>query len=166
MGFVRHGLRSGARPSRGRRLTSVMGLESAPTAWAAQGVRNSQDRLEIRAPPGPGFSSRSLPVDDLTDFFSTGSKTARFRYEAVLMTHGSATEVADEVPPTLGTVEPVSDEKCFLRMGSNNLDHLAVWTAAFGCEFEVVEPSEPWERLRDLTSRLQRSVGLEGPPSH
>jgi predicted DNA-binding transcriptional regulator YafY len=120
------------------------------------------DRLTIRIPMGPRFSPRPLPTEDLASYFATGRNTAQFRYRAVLTMHGSAVEVADEVPSTLGSVEPIDDETCLLRIGSDSLDHLAVWVAAFGFDFVVHEPPELVEHLRTLTTRLRRAAWPEG----
>jgi predicted DNA-binding transcriptional regulator YafY len=84
--------------------------------------------------------------------------TNQYRYQAVLTMHASATEVADEVPPTIGVVEPIDERTCTLRTGSDSLDQLAVWVAAFGFEFDVREPPELVEHLRTLTARLQRAA--------
>lgn len=111
-----------------------------------------------RVPAGPRFGPRPLPAEDLVAYLSAGPATGRFRHRAVLTMRGPAAEVADVVPPTLGTVEPVDDTSCLLRIGSDRLDHLAVWVAAFGFDFVVHEPEELVERLRTLTGRLQRSV--------
>ncbi|MFD8222901.1 helix-turn-helix transcriptional regulator [Streptomyces massasporeus] len=119
------------------------------------------DRLELKVPTGPRFSPRPLPTEDLVSYLSTGRTTAQYRYRAVLTMRGSATEVADEVPTTLGTVEPIDDESCVLRIGSDSLDHLAVWVAAFGFDFVVHEPEELVERLRTLTGRLHRAAWPE-----
>ncbi|MEV6868564.1 YafY family protein [Streptosporangium subroseum] len=116
------------------------------------------DRLSLRVPTGPRFGPRPLPAEDLADYFPTGPTANGHRYRAVLTMHGSAAEVAEEVPPTLGVVEPVNDHTCTLRIGSDSLDHLAVWVAAFGFEFDVHEPPELVEHLRTLSARLQRAA--------
>ncbi|WP_440104669.1 helix-turn-helix transcriptional regulator [Streptosporangium sp. H16] len=116
------------------------------------------DRLSPRVPTGPRFAPRPLPDDDLAGYFARGMTTDRHRYRAVLTMHGSARAVAEEVPPTIGVVEPVDDDTCVLRIGSDSLDHLAVWVAAFGFEFEVHEPPELVEHLRTLTARLHRAA--------
>jgi predicted DNA-binding transcriptional regulator YafY len=59
-------------------------------------------------------------------------------------------------------VEPVDDRTCTLRIGSDSLDHLAVWVAAFGFEFEVHEPPELVDHLRTLTARLRRAEERNG----
>ncbi|MFE1263016.1 YafY family protein [Streptomyces albogriseolus] len=119
------------------------------------------DRLELRVPAGPRFGPRPLPAEDLVAYLSAGRTTGRHRYRAVLTMRGSATEVAGEVPTTLGTVEPVDHTSCLLRIGSDSLDHLAVWVATFGFDFVVHEPAELVERLKVLGGRLWRAVGPE-----
>ncbi|MEU8385403.1 YafY family protein [Streptosporangium sp. NPDC048865] len=121
------------------------------------------DRLSPRVPAGPRFAPRPLPADDLAGYLARVMTTDRHRYRAVLTMHGSARAVADEVPSTIGVVEPVDDDTCVLRIGSDSLDHLAVWVAAFGFEFEVHEPPELVEHLRTLTARLHRAAWRNSP---
>lgn len=79
--------------------------------------------------------------------------------------HGSAEAVADEVPPTLGVIEPVDEHTCVLRVGSDSLDQLAVWTAAFGFDFDIHEPPELITHIRALTQRLGRAAWPDRPVS-
>ncbi|WP_051871421.1 helix-turn-helix transcriptional regulator [Streptomyces sclerotialus] len=133
-------------------------------AWDTQRAdwrRFRVDRLELRVPTGPRFDPRELPAEDLAGYFATGGSTDRFRYRAVLRMRGPAVRVADEVPPALGVVEPLDEETCLLRIGSDDLDHLAVWVAAFGFDFEVLDPPELVDRLRTLSARLGRAAWPE-----
>ncbi|ASO21700.1 putative DNA-binding transcriptional regulator YafY [Actinoalloteichus hoggarensis] len=116
------------------------------------------DRAALRTPTGPRFVPRALPPGDLADHVALGTTTSIRRYQAVLTMHGSAEDVADEVPPALGLVEPIDERTCTLRIGSDSLDQLAVWVAAFGFEFEIREPPELLEHLRVLTGRLHRAA--------
>ncbi|MGW1144608.1 helix-turn-helix transcriptional regulator [Streptomyces sp. NPDC002454] len=120
------------------------------------------DRLTLRVPTGPGFTPRPLPAEDLVAYLETGRAGAPFRHRAVVTMRGPADEVVDEVPPMLGTVEPLDDGSCLLRIGADSLDHLAVWVAAFGFDFVVHEPEELVERLRTLSARMHRAVRPEG----
>lgn len=93
-------------------------------------------------------------------------KYDRYRYRAVPTMRGSATELADEVPTTLGAVEPVDEASCLLRTGSDSLDRPAVWAATFGSGFVVREPPEPVERLRTpngAASASSRSAPADRP---
>ncbi|MDT0343391.1 helix-turn-helix transcriptional regulator [Streptomyces litchfieldiae] len=116
------------------------------------------DRLVPRVPTGPRFAPRPLPAEDLAAHLTREMTTGRHRHRAVLTMHAPAREVADEVPPTLGVVEPRDEHTCTLRIGSDSLDHLAVWVAAFGFEFDIVEPPELIAHLRTLTARLHRAT--------
>lgn len=78
----------------------------------------------------------------------------RYRYQAVLTVHAPAHEVAAEVPPTIGVVEPGGAHTCTLRFGSDDLDQLAFWTASFGFGFEIHEPEEPAAHIGGLARRM------------
>jgi predicted DNA-binding transcriptional regulator YafY len=116
------------------------------------------DRLTPRVPTGPRFTPRPLPAEDLARYLAFGVTTNPYRWQAVLVMHAPLSEVADEIPPTIGVVEPIDDATCLVRIGSDSLDQLAVWTAAFGFEFEIREPRELVVHLSTLTARLTRAA--------
>ncbi|MEV7020392.1 YafY family protein [Streptomyces sp. NPDC093991] len=116
------------------------------------------DRMRLRIPNGPRFRPRPLPGEGVAEYITLSMTTTRHRYQAVLTMHGNARDVADEVPASLGLVEPVDEHTCTLRIGSDSLDQLAVWVAAFGFDFEVHEPPELVAHLRTLTARLSRAA--------
>ena len=57
------------------------------------------------------------------------------------------------------TVEAIDERTCELRTSDDSLDWLAVRVAMVGVDFEVHEPPELVERMRQLASRLQRATG-------
>ncbi|MEU7898734.1 WYL domain-containing protein [Nonomuraea sp. NPDC049152] len=116
------------------------------------------DKLTLRHPRGPRFTPRPLPADDLAAYLAATMTTSRHRYQAVLTMYGSAAQLADEVPPTLGSIEPIDERTCTLRIGSDDLDHLAVWVTTFGFDFDVHHPPELLDRLRVLSARLERAT--------
>lgn len=120
------------------------------------------DRVTPRVPTGPRFTPRPLPADDLARYLAFGVTTHQYRYQAVLVMHAPLSEVADEIPSTIGVVEPIDERTCLVRIGSDSLDQLAVWTAAFGFEFEIREPPELTAHLRTLTARLTRAADRSG----
>ncbi|MFC3995054.1 helix-turn-helix transcriptional regulator [Nocardiopsis sediminis] len=130
-------------------------------AWdiAKSGWRRFRvDRCALRTPNGPRFTPRPLP-EDLVERFAREMAVDRHRHQAVLTMHAPAERVADEVPPGIGVVEPVDDATCTLRIGSDRLDHLAVWVATFGFDFDVREPPELVAEIRALAARLERAAG-------
>ncbi|MEV7289279.1 WYL domain-containing protein [Streptomyces sp. NPDC093252] len=116
------------------------------------------DRMDLRVPNGARFRPRPLPDEGVAQYVTLGVTTRAHRYQAVITMHAGAREVADEVPAYLGLVEPVDDHTCVLRIGSESLDQLAVWVAAFGFDFEIQEPPELVAHLHTLTARLQRAA--------
>ena len=58
-----------------------------------------------------------------------------------------------------GTVEPLDEERCEYRTSDDDLDWLAVRIAMLGHDFEVHEPPELVQRLREVGERVTRAVG-------
>ena len=64
------------------------------------------------------------------------------------------------MPQTVGTLEAIDDETCRLHTGADWLGALAIYIAAIGVDFEVIEPPELIDELRVLAERFRRaSVG-------
>ncbi|TDB81941.1 YafY family protein [Micromonospora sp. KC721] len=116
------------------------------------------DRLSPRVPAGPRFRPRPLPADDVAVHVALGMTSRQYRHQAVLTMYAPADAVAEEVPPTLGVIERIDEHTCTLRIGSDNLDQLAVWVAAFGFEFAVREPAELRAHVDTLAARLGRAA--------
>jgi predicted DNA-binding transcriptional regulator YafY len=57
-----------------------------------------------------------------------------------------------------GTVVAIDDQRCELRTSDDNLDWLAMRIAMIGSEFEVHEPPELIERLREIAQRIVRGA--------
>ena len=57
------------------------------------------------------------------------------------------------------TVEEIDEHTCELRTSDDSLDWLAVRVAMLGVDFEVHEPPELVERVRELAARLERATG-------
>jgi predicted DNA-binding transcriptional regulator YafY len=121
------------------------------------------DRITELSGGGRRFTPRPLPSEDLADFVTRAVTSGQYRYQAVLTMFAPAAQVADEVPPSIGAVRETGEDTCTLRIGSDSLDQLAVWVAAFGFEFAIQEPPELVEHLRTLTARLTRATDRSGP---
>jgi predicted DNA-binding transcriptional regulator YafY len=79
-------------------------------------------------------------------------------FEATVKLHASAEDAAERLPPTAGSLEAIDGATCLLRSGAYSIDRLAVWLALIGFEFEVLEPLELADRVRDLAGRLSRAA--------
>ncbi|OZM74836.1 DNA-binding transcriptional regulator [Amycolatopsis antarctica] len=116
------------------------------------------DRISPRTPTGPRFVPRTPPAD-LLGHTSRGITTGAYRYQARVTMHTSAERLAERIPPTIGVLEPDGPQRCVLVTGSASLDELALYIGLCGVDFEVHEPDELRERVRELGARLTRAAG-------
>jgi predicted DNA-binding transcriptional regulator YafY len=114
------------------------------------------DRLTPRPPAGPRFNPRE-PPEDFGTYASRSISTAVYRYHGDFTVHTSAAELAEIVPPTAGTIEPIDDTTCRLVAGSNSLDQMAIYIGLLGFDFDVNAPTELREFLATLGARLTRA---------
>ena len=114
------------------------------------------DRIEAPRLTGVRFVPRDPP--DAAAFVANAVTTAPYRYQAQVRIQASATAVAEVVPPTVGTIEPVDDGTCTLTSGSDSLDALAFHIGMIGYDFTVLGPPELAERLQLLARRLRQAA--------
>lgn len=58
----------------------------------------------------------------------------------------------------MGVVEAVVDRACILDTGADGLDTLAVHVSLLGVDFEVTEPPELVDHIRELAARYARAT--------
>lgn len=116
------------------------------------------DRLTPRIPTGPKFVPRDPPDEDLAAYTAYGLSNGAYRYRAVVTLHMSAEAAAEYISPSFGVLEPIDDTSCTLRVGAHFLDGVATWISTIGCEFQVHEPPELINRLRDIAARVARAA--------
>ena len=115
------------------------------------------DRLSRPATTGVRFPPRELPASDAAAYVEQSISGAH-RFDARVTVHVPAEELAGRIPSYWGTVEPIDERSCEYRAGDDNLDWLALRIAMLGADFEVHEPPELAERLRELADRLTRAT--------
>ena len=112
------------------------------------------DRIERVPTTERRFVPRDPPAKDLVAYVARGMSAARDRYQAKVVLHAPIEQVAERVPPTYGSLEPIDSTRCLLRTGSDWLGGLAVYVADIGVDFEVLEPPEFVEQVRVLAKRF------------
>jgi predicted DNA-binding transcriptional regulator YafY len=117
------------------------------------------DRIEPRISTDRRFEPREAPGGDVVAYVSEGLSAARDRYQARVRLQAPIETVRRRVPPTVGTLEPVDDRTCILKTGSDWLGGLAVYVADIGIDFEVLEPPEFADKVRELADRFGRAQG-------
>ncbi len=121
------------------------------------------DRITPRIPTGPRFAPRPLPAEDVTAYVSARASSAAWRYQARVLVHAPADELAARLTPAVGRVEPRDAASCVLLTGADSLDGLAGNLGLLGADFEVTEPPELVERVAELARRYTRAVARSEP---
>jgi predicted DNA-binding transcriptional regulator YafY len=116
------------------------------------------DRIEPQLTTGRRFMPREPPAEDIAAYVARAVSAARDRYQARIVLRAPLDEVKGRVPPTVGTLEPIDERSCLLRTGSDWLGGLAVYIAEIGVDFEVLDPPELVDRVRELAQRFARAT--------
>jgi predicted DNA-binding transcriptional regulator YafY len=116
------------------------------------------DRIEAQPMLDRRFVPREPPAEDIAAYVSRRVAAARDRYQARVLLRAPLAEVAPRVPHWVGTLEPVDERSCVLHTGSDWLGGLAVYVAQIGVDFEVEEPPEFVELVRELAGRFARAT--------
>lgn len=83
---------------------------------------------------------------------------AAWRYRARVSVAAPAETVAGRISPAVGVVEAVDAESCVLDTGADTLETLAVHLGMLGLDFEVREPPELLDHIRQLAERYRRAA--------
>jgi predicted DNA-binding transcriptional regulator YafY len=117
------------------------------------------DRLARPASSGVRFTPRRLPARDAAAYVEQSITGVPTRYEARVTLHAPAEHFAGHVPSYWGTIEAKDERTCEFRAGDDDLGWLARRIAILGVDFDVHEPPELAEHLRELAGRLMRAAG-------
>ena len=120
------------------------------------------DRIESRITVGLRFAPREPPDGDFAAYVSRSVTIAPYPHRARIVLLVPMEIAAERVPPAAGTLQAIDEHSCELQIGACSLDHLSVYLALIGFDFEVREPPELAERLRWLARRFIRAVGDPG----
>jgi predicted DNA-binding transcriptional regulator YafY len=112
------------------------------------------DRIAKALPTGAHYQPREMPESDPAAFLASKLYSLLPTYEAVVVVDLPAAKV----PPHLGTVEPIDDERSRVRAGADTLEWLAFRFVTAGCEFTVEQPPELVDYLRKLGGRVNRAT--------
>ncbi|WP_049570879.1 helix-turn-helix transcriptional regulator [Streptomyces sp. SBT349] len=117
------------------------------------------DRISPRTPTGPRFAPRPLPDEDIAAYVSRGIATAPWRHRARVTVHAPASVIAERLPPTAGTVEPLDEHSCRVTTGADSAETLASWLGVLGADFDGSDDPELAAALRAMADRYRRAAG-------
>ena len=116
------------------------------------------DRIKPDLTTGDRFKPRQPPAQDIAAYVSRAVSLNPYPYRARVILNAAAAEVAEKIPPTVGVLEAIDEGKCLLQTGAQSLDILAVWMAIIGVDFEIQEPLELVDRIREVAARFNRAT--------
>jgi predicted DNA-binding transcriptional regulator YafY len=114
------------------------------------------DRIAARPLPRHRFRPRPLPADDVAAYVSQQIASDVYRHRARVTVHAPADEVGARMSGVAARIEPAGPRRCVVHTGGDSLEGLAFHLGWLGFEFEVHEPAELREHLRQLAERLAR----------
>ncbi|WP_329520616.1 helix-turn-helix transcriptional regulator [Spirillospora sp. NBC_01491] len=156
------------------RLAEPYGLVSAGRRWylvAWDADRRDWrtfrvDRMRDPRPTGVRCPPRELPARDAAAYVAGALTVGRPVRQAVLTVHTSAERLAERFRVTGAELEPVDEHTCTVRTAADSLQWVALRIAFLDVDFEVREPAELADVLREVGHRLVRASGPPpGPPA-
>ncbi|MBA2337915.1 MAG: YafY family transcriptional regulator [Acidimicrobiia bacterium] len=117
------------------------------------------DRLRDLVATAWRFDARVLPADDAADFVAQAIAAAPARYDVAVTLHASVDEAAHRMQYVAeGQLEALDNGRCRFRTKGDSLEWLAASILLIGVDFEVHQPVELIDHIRDISGRLAASV--------
>ena len=98
------------------------------------------DRIESGISLGRRFQPRDPPDGDVQAYVSRSVSTSAYPHHARVLLHAPLALVAERVAPTVATLEAIDEQTCLMRTGGNWYGEMAIYIAAIGVDFEILDP--------------------------
>jgi predicted DNA-binding transcriptional regulator YafY len=115
------------------------------------------DRLSDPRGTASRFRPRDLPAEDAAAFVRAGMVDLPAPYVVEVLVDAPAAKVRDRVG-RWGSVQEEEGDRCRLRMRTDSLDWPMMALGAMGADFEVLDPPELAERVREWGERFTRAT--------
>jgi predicted DNA-binding transcriptional regulator YafY len=116
------------------------------------------DRIQSALSTGKRFTPRKAPEGGYAAYVGRAVTYAGVVYQARVTFHAPAEAIARWIPPSAGNVDAVDERTCQFRTGSQSLESLSIYLALTGVDFEVHEPPELIDYMRELADRFHRGL--------
>ncbi len=120
------------------------------------------DRMTSRPSTLTRFTPRPPPDADLAAYVTRSVSSSTHSTPASVVLHASLATLSDRLPRYVGSLESLAATRCRLTVVTHSVDSVAVWIAMLGVEFEIENPPELRDRLRQLAERLERATRASG----
>ena len=116
------------------------------------------DRMEGKLKTSTRFQPRKPPEGDFAAFVSKSLSQVPYPVQARVTLDAPVDAVASRIPPSAGVLEAIDEHSSMLHAGSHSLEGLTIHLSLLGVGFQVHEPPELIEYIRQLTDRLSRAT--------
>ncbi|MFK5647407.1 helix-turn-helix transcriptional regulator [Ornithinimicrobium sp. LYQ121] len=116
------------------------------------------DRVEPASAHATTLRFPPRPAPDPVEYVRESVLRSPYRYVARLRLHAPLDEMAARVPQNAGLLTDLGDGTCQLETGAETLDYLVGETLWLDVAFEVLDPPELRDRVRELGGRLRAAV--------
>lgn len=116
------------------------------------------DRLENVRSTRFAFAPRAVPGGDAAEYVIGSMRSIPTRYSAVATVHAPLSEIEDAITHRGGTLEPIDETSCSVRLHGDHLPWLAFALVQLSAPFSVYEPAELVAYVAELADRLEQSI--------
>ena len=130
-------------------------------AW--DGARNNWrtfrvDRIQGKISAGSRFAPRRPPEGGFAAYVARSVSFTPYPQRATILLRAPLEAAAQRIPSAAGMLEAVDEHTCLFHAGSCSFETLSVYLAWIGFEFEVREPPELVNCLRELADRFRKAA--------
>ncbi|MFE3189441.1 helix-turn-helix transcriptional regulator [Nocardia sp. NPDC059240] len=111
------------------------------------------DRIRPRIPTGPRFTPRTPPEGGFAAYLNARMSAGAWPWQATVLVHRSATELAARIWPGMGVLEAIDDTSCLLHVGGDSPVSLSWMITSLDTDFTVTGPPELVEQVKTLAYR-------------
>jgi predicted DNA-binding transcriptional regulator YafY len=116
------------------------------------------DRISRPARAGGRALPRTLPAADAAEYVRQSLSAGKSGYDVAVVLDAPADEVARRTHRSGGTVEPIDDASCRLRLNGDSIEWMAYRIAMLDIDFTVEAPTELTDYLALLGERITRAA--------
>jgi len=116
------------------------------------------DRIEGKLKTSTRFKPRKPPEGDFATFVSKSLASVPYPYRARVTLQAPVDALAKRVPPSAGMLEAIDERSCTLHTGAHSLEGITIHLSLLGVDFQVHEPPELIDYIRQLADRLRRAT--------
>lgn len=116
------------------------------------------DRIEGKLKTSTRFQPRKPPDGDFATYVSKSLSQAPYPYRARVTLYASLDALAPRIPASAGVLEAIDQNSCMLHTGSHSLEGITIHLSLLGVNFQVHEPPQLIDYMRNLADRLKSAV--------